>query len=65
MVELILVIPSFQAFETFKDPKTSRSAFKLTEEKAPDGSTHGGFGFLDANGDLQYIQYKRDQRGQL
>ena len=56
---------NFQEYVTFRDPKSARDAFKLNEEKAPDGSTHGGFGFVDDTGNLHYIQYKRDQKGHL
>lgn len=42
-----------------------RPAFELNEERGPDGATHGGYGFVDDNGDLQVVEYKRDKQGRM
>ena len=37
----------------------------LDEEIAPDGVTHGGYGYVDDQGDLVYIEYEKNPRGQV
>jgi hypothetical protein len=39
--------------------------FALDEEVAPNGVTHGGYGYVDAKGDLIYIEYQKDSTGQV
>ena len=34
--------------------------FLLDEEIAPDGKTHGGYGYVDGQGDLIYIEYEKN-----
>ncbi len=42
-----------------------RSAFQLKEEKGPDGATHGGYGYVDKEGDLHLVEYKKDREGRM
>ena len=41
------------------------STFSINEEISPNGITHGGYGYLDSNGDLVYIEYEKDPSGSV
>ena len=41
------------------------SKFSLNEEVSPNGITHGGYGYLDKNGDLVYVEYEKDKSGSV
>lgn len=43
----------------------TQMGFLLDEELAPNGVTHGGFGYLDTTGDLIYVEYEKNPHGQL
>jgi hypothetical protein len=36
---------------------------QVKEETSPDGTRHGGYGYLDDEGNLHYVEYKKDQTG--
>ena len=46
-------------------PNTYSKSFEIKEELAPNGHTHGGFGFVDSKGDLVFTEYAKDAQGQL
>ena len=39
-----------QEYETYAG-NDGRAAFQLKEERSPDGATHGGYGFVDEDGE--------------
>ena len=43
----------------------SELGFLLDEEIAPDGVTHGGYGYVDTKGDLIYVEYEKNPSGQV
>ena len=49
----------------FQNFKENVNGFLLDEEVAPDGMTHGGYGFVDDQGDLLYVEYKKSPKGQV
>ena len=53
-----------QEYETYAG-NDGRAAFQLKEERSPDGATHGGYGFVDEDGTLHLIEYKKDRQGRM
>ena len=40
-------------------------SFVINEELAPNGITHGGYGYQSTNGDLVYVKYEKDSYGEM
>ena len=47
-----------------KDYGEQRS-FSLAEEVSPDGNTHGGYGYLQDDGNLHFVEYVKDPQGNM
>ena len=58
------IIPFHFFFFQYFTNENSKS-FEIKEELAPNGHTHGGFGFVDSKGDLVFTEYAKDAQGQL
>ena len=58
------IIIQFHFFSQYFTNENSKS-FEIKEELAPNGHTHGGFGFVDSKGDLVFTEYAKDAQGQL
>jgi len=63
-LELCAEYYSVSFFSQYFTNENSKS-FEIKEELAPNGHTHGGFGFVDAKGDLVFTEYAKDAQGQL
>ena len=53
----------FQQKHYYTKSDDGSNTFSINEELSPNGITHGGYGYLDQNGDLIYIEYEKDQNG--